>query len=111
MKSFKNHIEEAVLDEAIKAYVSSLAPKFGTKGSHDVIGKDGKVVKSFPHTDDGMKAAIKHLSKMKEEVEQLDELSPNLLHRYVKKAAGNLAGNAAVAATQASSSMKKSSPD
>jgi hypothetical protein len=49
--------------------------------------------------------------KMKEEVEQLDELSPNTLHSYIKKAAGNMAGNAAVAAAQASSSMKKSSPD
>jgi hypothetical protein len=49
--------------------------------------------------------------KMKEEAEQLDELSPNTLHSYIKKAAGNMAGNAAVAAAQASSSMKKSSPD
>lgn len=46
-----------------------------------------------------------------ESVEQLDELSPNTLHSYIKKAAGNMAGNAAVAAAQASSSMKKSSPD
>lgn len=40
----------------------------------------------------------------KEEVEQLDELSPNTLHSYIKKASGNLAGNsaanAAVAAVQ-----------
>jgi hypothetical protein len=40
----------------------------------------------------------------KEEVEQLDELSPNTLHKYVKKASGNLAGNsaanAAIAAVQ-----------
>jgi hypothetical protein len=79
--------EEVELDEAIKAYVSSLAPKFGTKGSHDVIGKDGKVVKSFPHTDDGMKAAIKHLSKMKEEVE-LDEVldTPKAMDSYKAKA-------------------------
>lgn len=46
-----------------------------------------------------------------EEVEQIDELSPNTLHSYIKKAAGNMAGNAAVAAAQASSSMKKSSPE
>jgi hypothetical protein len=46
-----------------------------------------------------------------ESVEQLDELSPNTLHSYIKKAAGNMAGNAAVGAAQASSSMKKSSPD
>jgi hypothetical protein len=49
--------------------------------------------------------------KATESVEQLDELSPNTLHSYIKKAAGNMAGNAAVAAAQASSSMKKSSPD
>jgi len=49
--------------------------------------------------------------KLPEEVEQLDELSPNTLHSYIKKAAGNMAGNAAVAAAQASSSMRKSSPD
>lgn len=46
----------------------------------------------------------------KESVE-LDELSPNTLHSYIKKAAGNMAGNAAVAAAQASSSMKKASPN
>lgn len=46
-----------------------------------------------------------------EEVEQLDELSPNTLHSYIKKSAGNMAGNAAVAAAQASSSMGKSTPD
>ena len=51
------------------------------------------------------------LKRANEEVEQLDELSPNTLHSYIKKAAGNMAGNAAVAAAQASSSMKKSSPD
>jgi len=56
-------------------------------------------------------AAYKKAKPMLEEVEQLDELSPNTLHSYIKKASGNLAGNAAVAATQASSSMKKSSPD
>lgn len=56
-------------------------------------------------------AAHKFRKMNKEEVEKLDELSPNTLHRYIKKASGNLAGNAAVAATQASSSMKKSSPD
>lgn len=46
----------------------------------------------------------------KEEVE-LDELNKSTLGSYIKKASGNMAGNAAVAAAQASSSMKKSSPD
>jgi hypothetical protein len=52
-----------------------------------------------------------HAVYVMEEVDQLDELSPNTLHSYIKKAAGNMAGNAAVAAAQASSSMKKSSPE
>ena len=48
---------------------------------------------------------------VQEESEQLDELSPNTLHSYIKKSAGNMAGNAALAAAQASSSMRKSSPE
>lgn len=74
--------EEVELEE--KAYVSSLSPEMGRKGSHDVIGKDGKVVKSYPYTKDGMKAAQAHLSKMKEEVE-LDEVSASTLRSYVDK--------------------------
>jgi hypothetical protein len=71
-----------------------------------------KIVSNIPKTAPYVKAAkTMPASYHKEEVEQLDELSPNTLHSYVKKAAGNLAGNAAVAAAQASSSMKKSSPD
>lgn len=46
-----------------------------------------------------------------EEVEQIDELSKKTLGSYVKKSAGNMAGNAAVSAAQASSSMRKSSPE
>lgn len=66
-----------------KAYVSSSSPKIGEKGSHDVIGKDGKVVKSFPYSKDGMKAAIKHLSRMKEETE-LEEGIENMPHGRLK---------------------------
>jgi hypothetical protein len=72
MKSMaKEEVEE--LDEGMKPYVSSVSPKVGEKGSHDVLDKEGKIVKSFPHTKEGMKAAQSHLMKMKEEVEQLDE--------------------------------------
>jgi hypothetical protein len=67
----KEEVEE--LDEGMKPYVSSVSPKVGEKGSHDVLDKEGKIVKSFPHTKEGMKAAQSHLMKMKEEVEQLDE--------------------------------------
>lgn len=66
-----------------KAYVSSMSPELGRKGSHDVIGKDGKVVKSYPYTKDGMKAAQAHLSKMKEEVE-LDEAAPKVKPDFIK---------------------------
>jgi hypothetical protein len=75
--------EEVKLDE--KAYISSLSPELGRKGSHDVMDKDGKVVKSYPYTKQGMKAAQTHLSKMKEEVE-LDEVSDKKLDRYRQKA-------------------------
>lgn len=64
--------EEFELDEGIKPYVSSVSPKLGEKGSHSVMDKDGKVVKSFPYNKDGMKAAQAHLKKLKEEFE-LDE--------------------------------------
>jgi hypothetical protein len=60
-----------------------MSPELGRKGSHDVIGKDGKVVKSFPYSKDGMKAAQAHLSKMKEEAE-LDEAAPKIKPDFVK---------------------------
>lgn len=41
----------------------------------------------------GISRAVNKLQK--EEVEQLDELSPNKLHSYIKKAAGSVAGTAA----------------
>ena len=74
--------EEIELDE--KAYVSSLSPELGRKGSHDVTDKDGKVVKSYPYTKQGMKAAQAHLSKMKEEVEQIDEIQISWRHKTQK---------------------------
>lgn len=73
--------EEVELDE--KAYVSSLSPELGRKGSHDVIGKDGKVVKSYPYTKQGMKLAQKHLSKMKEEVELDEQAQYDLVEAYL----------------------------
>jgi hypothetical protein len=47
-----------------------------------------------------LKYTVKPVS---EEVEQIDELSKKTLGSYVKKSAGNMAGNTAVAAAQASS--------
>lgn len=77
-------------------------------GARDPLKKPGSWDKAFKRKA-GIEKATNKLTK--EEAEQLDELSPNTLHSYIKKAAGNMAGNAAVAAAQASSSMKKSSPD
>lgn len=82
--------------------------KFKHRADKD-IDNDGDVDSSDKYLHARRKAVTKAVHK--EEAEQLDELSPNTLHSYIKKAAGNMAGNAAVAAAQASSSMKKSSPD
>lgn len=86
---------------------------------HTVNAKTGNIVQARSY-DSGQAGYARdpgigdprHVRDLREEVEQIDELSPNTLHSYIKKAAGNMAGNAAVAAAQASSSsMKKSSPD
>lgn len=107
----KEETEE--LDEISKKTLGS----YVTKASYDAAkhaarygssNKPGSFVKAHQRLA-GIKKASDKLAK--EEVEQIDELSPNTLHSYIKKAAGNMAGNAAVAAAQASSSMKKSSPD
>jgi hypothetical protein len=60
------------LDEGMKPYVSTTSPKLGEKGSHDVVDKSGKVVKSYPHSKEGMMAAQAHLKKMNES-EQISE--------------------------------------
>jgi hypothetical protein len=76
------------------------------------IDNDGDTDKSDEYLHNRRKAvsaAIKGKTT-KEEVE-LDELNKSTLGSYVKKAAGSMAGKTAVAAAQASSSMKKSSPD
>jgi hypothetical protein len=56
-------------------------------------------------------SAHKAHANLRESVEQIDELKKSTLGSYVKRAAGSMAGKTAVAAAQASSSMKKSSPD
>jgi hypothetical protein len=71
----------AEMNESVKPYVSSVSPKLGEKGSHDVMDKEGKVVKSFPHNKDGMKAAQAHLKKMKEEVEQISESGGDVVYK------------------------------
>lgn len=110
--------EEVELDEVFKAgdKVHWEDPDSGkrlTGTIHMVKGSRKGVARVKADGTHGSVWDVHHsyLNKMDEEVEQLDELSPNTLHSYIKKAAGNMAGNAAVAAAQASSSMKKSSPD
>ena len=111
----KEEVEE--LDELSKATLASYARKANNQGhtarsmakKSDGSGYDKDMARKANNRQDGVARAISRLAN--EEVEQLDELSPNTLHSYIKKAAGNMAGNAAVAAAQASSSMKKSSPD
>ena len=105
--------EEVELDESItKMSHSRLKFHMNTGVPHGSFTKDEMKKERDRRLNAGDGAAYKAAkASMSEEVEQLDELSPNTLHSYIKKAAGNMAGNAAVAAAQASSSMKKSSPD
>lgn len=97
----KEEVEE--LDEisrdTARSYIRQAAAAGGRKKGIEMAGKKAYSIGGEPKV------------RATEEVEQLDELSPNTLHSYIKKAAGNMAGNAAVGAAQASSSMKKSSPD
>ena len=109
--------ESVELDEISKKTLGSYIKKANISAM-DQARKSGEYnnpdqPKNFSKAMDRMRGIKKATDKLvaKEEVEQLDELSPNTLHSYIKKAAGNMAGNAAVAAAQASSSMKKSSPD
>jgi len=110
--------EEADLDEAmtndhwvhIKHAGSFASPK------KDTIVGYSKPSKNAPKLKDGANGALRvSVAKEKgyiiEEVEELDELKKSTLGSYVKKASGNMAGNAAVAAAQASSSMGKSSSE
>jgi hypothetical protein len=78
---------------------------------------DGATIHKFTGSHDAIHSLMKKkkvpgyvMRTQKEEVE-LDELNKSTLGSYVKRAAGSMAGKTAVAAAQASSSMKKSSPD
>lgn len=103
-----DEISKKTLGSYVKKASSDMASNAYALGANDPLKKPGAWDKAFKRKA-GIEKATDKLTK--EEVEQIDELSPNTLHSYIKKAAGNMAGNAAVAAAQASSSMKKSSPD
>lgn len=74
MKSLKETIlavhRGETLTETRKPSVSSLPGDIDRKGSHDVMDSKGKVVKSYPYTNNGMKAAIAHVNRLKEELEE-----------------------------------------
>jgi hypothetical protein len=78
------------------------------KDTSPLVKKKADIQRKLANRMDGMGRAAERLHK--EEVE-LDEISKSTLSSYIKKASGNMAGNAAVAAAQASSSMKKSTPE
>ena len=117
--------EEVELDEAIKigSKVRIHAPG---KDYHGKVGHVGEIRKRTygtmapsytvdyrePNEDHNRSVSLaREKIKLHREEVELDELNKSTLASYVKKASGNMAGNAAVAAAQASSSMKKSSPD
>lgn len=106
-KTLGSYVKKAASDVANKAaeHDVTMATHSGPEARKHRMG----LRKNIRKREAGMSKALDRLTK--EEVEQLSELSPNTLHSYIKKAAGNMAGNAAVGAAQASSSMKKSSPD
>lgn len=98
MQSFKKHLAEKLkasddMGDWVKDFQDSDAPQF-----------KGKSQKKRQQMAVAAKLGAERDAGMREEVEQLDELSPNTLHSYIKKASGNLAGNsaanAAVAAVQ-----------
>jgi hypothetical protein len=91
----KESVEQ--IDELSKKTLGSYVKKANTSGmsaAHAVgskrsIGPDAdKHINKMFKRKAGVEKATDRLTK--ESVEQLDELSPNLLHRYVKKATGNM---------------------
>lgn len=79
-------------------------------GKHDAdIDNDGDVDKSDKYLIARRKAIGKAIRK--EEVEQIDEISPNTLHSYIKKAAPDVVGRttSAVASNQSAETKKHAS--
>ena len=108
--------EEVELDELKKStlasYIKKATPSAMDQGVKGMDFKNENRPKHFNKAMSRMTGIQKAADKLaKEEVEELDELKKSTLGSYVKRAAGSMAGKTAVAAAQASSSMKKSSPD
>lgn len=108
-KKMSEEVEQ--IDELSKDTLTSYAIKAHRKGDMAArmskSGADKDMANYANKRFQGVQTAIKKLG----EEEQIDELSKKTLGSYVKKSAGNLAGNAALSAAQASSSMRKSSPE
>jgi predicted DNA-binding protein len=100
--------DESGYNKHMAAYHSSLAKAL--KSSYHA-GEYGTASEAKRDHKYHMSQAKEYKSKISEDVEQINELKKSTLGSYVKKAAGSMAGKTAVAAAQASSSMKKSSPD
>jgi hypothetical protein len=89
----------------VKKAIDKMAAKSGNRRLATSIKKDVDTAKTAgmargTSSDDEGKAyyrARKNIGKMREETEQLDELSPNRLHAYIKKASTDLVGRAAAA--------------
>ena len=90
----KEEVEQ--IDELSKSTLGSYVKKANTSAmsAAHAVGSKRSVSDTEPHINKmfkrkaGVEKATDRLTK--ESVEQLDELSPNLLHRYVKKATGNM---------------------
>lgn len=125
MKDGQVHPDHAEKITALKAKVRADNAEEGTKKKVILQGRLGKdnpnaskykskyTGKSFPGSHQRIKLGdASHADVyVREEVENLDELKKSTLSSYIKKASGNMAGNSAVAAAQASSSMRKSTPE
>ena len=113
-KAVKNAMKKEEVEELDEISRDTARSYISKASAHKTTGETPKKDRSSGVELAGKKAyGIGGKAKVmaKEEVEELDELSKKTLGSYVKKAAGNMAGNATVGAAQASSSMKQSSPD
>jgi hypothetical protein len=99
--------EDVKINELSKKTLGSYIKKASDDRAQNAfnVGKSGKINYKGLKRRQGISTATNKLTK--EEVEQLDELSPNTLHRYVKKASVDLVGRSVGAAAGDKKSQKK----
>lgn len=99
-QKWANHFKSVGNEEGYKAHqgvVDHIKKKFSEKSDRYTHGRDWSA-KTLNKISE--KAFREHRpTAMKEEVEQIDELAPNTLHRYIKKATGEVAARAISAVT------------